>query len=87
MGKPPKAPAFSEAIVLSIQLLQQVDRSGVKWVVDVMRPGRDGHFSKSWSNATGQLVPIQLTDLSTWAQGCVENAIVAWNGVQGVIET
>ena len=87
MGKTPKAPAFSEAIVLSIELLQQVDRKSVKWVVDVMRPGRDGHFSRTWENAAGQLAADQLTDLSGWAQRTFENAIVAWSGVQGVIET
>lgn len=87
MGINPKPPAFSEAVVLNVELLQQVDRSGVRWTVDVHRPGRNGHFARSWSNSTGQLVPIQLTDLSSWVQGTVENAIVAWNGVQEVIET
>lgn len=86
MGKTPKAPAYSEAIVLSVQLIQGVTNHGVDWTVDIVRPGRDGHFSRSWKNASGCLTADQLSDLSGWVQRTVHNAVVAWGGIQGVME-
>lgn len=87
MSKSPKSPPIAEATVLNLELIQNLSRSGVQWTAVASRPGRAGAFSRNWENAAGQLSAAQADDLALWCQNTVMSALVAWSGVQEVLET
>jgi hypothetical protein len=78
----------TEFICLTIDLVQSFDRGKVSFTVDCHRPGRQGHFSRDWSNVNGsQLSADQVEDLANWVGKTVTNAIVAIHGVQEVFDS
>lgn len=70
------------AIVLVLELEQSLERHSGSYSVLVSRPGRDGTFSRTWSNPSGRLGASQAQDLTAWVAKTVENALVAFGGIQ-----
>jgi hypothetical protein len=82
MRKTSSAPHDDGATFLVIELVHypRGAKSGVELVIS--RPGRDGTFSRKWSCASGIPSNHQVDDLSAWAVKNVQNALVAWTGIQ-----
>lgn len=81
-----KANPNNEYCALVLELKQSFENRNVVFTVTCERPGRQGKFSRSWSNHSGsQLSAPQAADLASWCAKTVESAIVALNGVQEVL--
>lgn len=76
----------AEAVLLSIDLKQCVDRKGWHWTVEASRPGRSGAYSRTWDNPHGRLDSDQAQDLSAWVASTAHSALVAWGGVQEALD-
>jgi hypothetical protein len=74
------------AVVLAIELEQELGRSGAVWTVKVERPGRQGAFSRDWRAPSGALSSPQAQDLCSWVERTCMNALVAWGGIQEVLD-
>lgn len=78
----------ASATVLVIEVSQTLIGDGsVVWTVTLSRAGREGTFEKRWHNKIGVLSAPQEEDLTRWVQTSVHNCLMAWGGVQGVLET
>lgn len=82
-----KAIKTASAVVLSLQLTQEIERGQVSFTVSASRPGRDGQFQRTWSSPTASIRADQAEDLTRWVQTLAHNALVAWGGVQEVMPT
>lgn len=85
MRKTPDRSRNAGAVILAIDLAQYCDNKGWHWEVSCERPGRDGHFSRTW-DAPGRLSADAAADLTTWVAKCVNNALVVWGGIQEVLD-
>jgi hypothetical protein len=74
-----------EAVVLVVELGQRCDRQG--WHYDVLcsLAGQDRVMSRTWDSKT-QLSASQAADLVSYVATATHNALLAWGGVQEVLD-
>lgn len=86
MRKPIANERARQAVLASIVVAETSTRSDTYWTVEIECPGRLGTFQRDWSNPGGRLAADQVQDLCSWVADSVSNALVAWGGVQGVLD-
>jgi hypothetical protein len=77
-----KDPLTASAVILCVEIEQACDEKGWRWTVICSRAGTEGTFTKEWRVANGRLSQSQVTDLNSWVGVSVDNALIAWGGIQ-----
>lgn len=76
----------SSAVVLCIELEQAIGEGGCSWGVVLSRPGREGTYSRSWTNQRGQLDDKQAEDMAAYITKQSMEAMALWGGVQRTLD-
>jgi hypothetical protein len=73
------------SVVCVIEIYHNPDKvgGGVGYLLSL--PSREDVTEKEWNAPLGILSPAQLQDLSANVAVVVEDAVVTWSGVQGVL--
>ena len=75
-------PIRASASVCCLELLKGRGKEEPRFTLVCSLPGREGAFSKSWGRPQMLMDEHEVTDMLTWIQRTVAQAIVLDSGVQ-----
>lgn len=84
--KPASNRPSTSAVILCIEIEQRMGPAGTEYNMTFSRAGQDSTYNRVWKTK-GRLDLIQVTAMEQMAATAITQALQAWGGIQGVLET